>query len=308
VRPAHCLGIAVMDALSGPLEAYPQPGRVPQVVTETARFLPGGGAVNTACALARMGLPAAVFSRVGNDAMGRLLRDEIAAAGADVSGLLLADGDATPFTFVGVHPGGERTFIHTPGANLRFSPADLDLDRLFDADFFLWQDLWVLPGLDPQAPSLLSEARRRGCATLLDECWGLGPRRDLWESALPFCDIALPSASDLSAIYPGETPDGMADRILEAGAGSVCLKLGAAGCLIATASRRARLPALPARVVDVTGAGDCWDAGFLAGLMTGEEIEQAARLGAACAAFCIESMGATAGVPRLDAVRARAGL
>ena len=154
----------------------------------------------------------------------------------------------------------------------------------------------------------MDQAPREIFATLLDECWGLGPRRDLWESALPFCDVALPSASDLSAIYPGDTPDGMADRILEAGAGSVCLKLGAAGCLIATASRRARLPALPARVADVTGAGDCWDAGFLAGLMTGEEMEQAARLGAACAAFCIESMGATAGVPRLDAVRARAGL
>ncbi|HSV74675.1 MAG TPA: carbohydrate kinase family protein [Chthonomonadales bacterium] len=308
MRPVHCVGIAVMDALSGPLAAYPEPGRTPQVVTETVRLLPGGGAVNTACALARMGLPAAVFSKAGADAMGRLLSQEIAATGADASGLLLAEGEATPFTFVGVHPDGERTFVHTPGANLRFTPGDLDLDRLLNADLLLWQDLWALPGLDREAPAILAEARRRGCTTLLDECWGLSPNRDVWEAALPYCDLVLPSASDLAAIYPGASPHEIADRALAGGARAVCLKLGAHGCLLATPDGRERIPALPAQVVDVTGAGDCWDAGLIAGLLAGESLPRAARLGAACAAYCIEGWGATTGVPVLAAVRERAGL
>jgi ribokinase len=98
----------------------------------------------------------------------------------------------------------------------------------------------------------------------------------------------------------------MAGQLLESGARAAVLKMGRDGCLIAQGSDRIRVPALPATIVDTTGAGDCWDAGFIAGLASGADIATAARLGNACAAFCIEAVGGSSGVPGYAEVQRRA--
>jgi len=82
--------------------------------------------------------------------------------------------------------------------------------------------------------------------------------------------------------------------------------MGREGCLVAQDSTRAQVPAFPASVVDTTGAGDCWDAGFIAGLAGGNDLITAARIGCACAAFGIEAVGGATGVPSYETVRQRA--
>ncbi|MEI8242644.1 MAG: carbohydrate kinase family protein [bacterium] len=303
----HCLGILVVDALSGPLDQYPQPHVRTQVVTDRVRFLPGGGAANTSGALGRMGLPVSVFSKVGDDLNGRFLLDELTRCGVDVTGIRVSPADTTPFTFVGIHPDGDRSFIHTPGSNLTFCAEDLDHDRIFAADYLLYQDCWVLPRLDgAPGAALLAEAQRRGVVTLLDECWGLGPRRDTFETMLPHCDFVLPSLDDMRALYADEAAEAIVARLLALGAKTVVLKMGAEGCLVANPGGQTQVPALSARVVDTTGAGDCWNAGFIAGLVKGADVLTAARLGHACAAFCIEMIGGFGGVPDYAAVVRRA--
>jgi 2-dehydro-3-deoxygluconokinase len=79
--------------------------------------------------------------------------------------------------------------------------------------------------------------------------------------------------------------------------------MGADGCLVAGASGRRRVPALPTEIVDSTGAGDCWDAGFVAALATGEDVHTAALIGNAAASFCIRAVGGSAGVPLYAEVR-----
>jgi sugar/nucleoside kinase (ribokinase family) len=304
----NCVGILVVDALSGPITEYPVPKVRTQVNTESIRFAPGGGAANTPAALARMGLAVTTFSKVGRDLNGDFLIHELAAVGVDTSGIRVSDTDATPYTFVGIHDTGDRTFIHTPGANLTFTVDDLDHEALLACDFLLYQDFWVKPAIDgAPAAELLAEARRRGVRTLLDECWGLGPDRESFELMLPHCDYVLPSVDDMRVIYPERSPEQIADHLLSRGAGTAVLKLGAEGCLVAHGDRRQRVPALAAEVVDTTGAGDCWDAGFIAGLAHGEDLLTAARLGNACAAFGIEAVGGANGVPAYAAVRQRAG-
>ena len=305
----NCVGILVVDALSGPLTEYPLPRVRSQVVTKSVRFAAGGGAANSSSALARMGLNVGVFSKVGDDPNGAFLRSELGRCGVDTRGIRVDAAVTTPFTFVGVHADGERTFIHTPGANLSFSTADIDREALLAADFLLYHDCWVLPALDgAPAAELLAEARRRGVTTLLDECWGLGPKRDVLECMIPHCDYVLLSRDDLRAVYADWQPDRIADHVLGLGAGTAGIKMGAAGSLVATAGGRERFPALPASVVDTTGAGDCWDAGFIAALARGEPLSRAARIGHACAACCIEHVGGSAGIPDYRAVSARAGL
>jgi len=299
----NCLGVLVVDALSGPLEHYPVPRQRPQVVTKSVRFAAGGGAANTAGALAKLGMSVGVFSKVGDDPHGAFLRSELVRTGVDTRGIRVAAGESTPFTFVGIHPDGDRTFIHTPGANLTFGPSDLDLEELFAADILLYQDCWVLPRLDGEPGArLLAEARGRGLKTALDECWGLGPRRDVLETMLPHCTCFLPSRDDLRSIYPDWPPERLAAHFLLLGVESVVLKMGSAGCFVARGAERVQVPALEVRVVDTTGAGDCWDAGFLAALMHGEDIAAAAGIGNACAACCIEHIGGSAGIPDYERV------
>jgi sugar/nucleoside kinase (ribokinase family) len=308
MKRTHALGVIVLDALSGPLGEYPVRGVRSQVVTKNVRLMPGGGAANSAGALAKMGLPVGIFARLGDDFAGRFLVEELARSGVETAGICLSKTDTTPFTFVGIHEDGDRTFIHTPGANLTFAPEDLDLDRLLAADFLLYADLWVKPRLDgPPGAAILAEARRRGVVTLLDECYGLGPSRATMEAMLPHCDYFLPSLDDMRVIYPGATANEVAAALLAAGARAVILKMGGEGCLVARGRERVNVPALPTRVVDATGAGDSWDAGFLAGLAHGEDVVTSARIGNAAASFCIQAVGGASGIPAYDVVREKAG-
>jgi sugar/nucleoside kinase (ribokinase family) len=303
-KTIHCLGIVVVDALSGPLARYPAPGVRTQVVTERVRFMAGGGAANTAAALGQMGLRASVFSKVGNDPNGAFLIGELKKQGVNTSGIVVSGRDTTPFTFVGVHPNGERTFIHTPGANKTFSRADLDQNRLFNADLLFYQDFWVLPKLDGRpAAQLLKEARRRGLVTVLDECWGLGPNRAKLELVLPFADYFLPSYDDLSAIYKGLDPNTMIKRLHDKGARKVILKMGKAGCVVSDGKKRRAIPACATKVVDTTGAGDCFDAGFIAGLTHGLADDESARIGCRAAAACIAHVGGAVGIPSFNKLR-----
>jgi len=309
MKRVHCVGIVVVDLLNGPIHEYPVPRVRPMITTEWTRVMPGGGAANAPSALARLGIPVASFSKVGDDLNGEFIRRELEKVGVDTSGFCVSATEPTPFTFVAVHGDGDRTFIHTPGANLTFAPSDLDLERVCAADFLLYHDLWVLPAFDGQpAAALLAEAQRRGLITFLDEGYGYGPKREPLEAVLPHCDYVTPSYHDLREIYPDTSPEEMARTLLARGAKHVALKLGPEGCLVAQGNEGQRVPCLPAKVIDTTGAGDCWDAGFIAALAHGEDILAAARVGNACAAFGIEAIGGSTGVPDYATVRNRANL
>jgi sugar/nucleoside kinase (ribokinase family) len=206
--------------------------------------------------------------------------------------------ESTPFTFVGIHPGGNRSFIHTPGCNLTFSIQDIDLEALYRCEILLYQDLWVLPKLDgPSGAEILSGAKKRGITTILDECYGLGPNREVFEAALPHCDVVMPSYDDMRVIYPGLDPAGVAAKLRQQGAARVILKLGKEGCLISNKNGNKQLSSLATEIVDTTGAGDCFDAGFIAGLVTGLDDVQAAKIGSATAAACIRNVGGAVGIP-----------
>ena len=299
----HCLGVLVVDALSGPINAYPVPGVTPQINTQQVKFLPGGGAANTSCAIAQMGLSVGAFSKVGQDGNGAFLLAELKRNGVDTSQIREASGESTPFTFVGVHPNGERSFIHTPGCNLTFASTDIDVDELYRCRILVYQDFWVLPQLDgPSAGKILAGARERGVMTLLDECYGLGPRRDIFEAVLPHCDLLLPSYDDMRVIYPGLGPGEIAAHLRTLGAGQVVLKMGREGCLVSTAKGNVRLASVAADIVDTTGAGDCFDAGCAAALIDGLDLVAAAKVGGLAAAACIRNVGGAVGIPEVHPV------
>ncbi len=307
MKKIHCFGAVVVDLLNGPIREYPVPRFKTQVTAAWIRIMPGGGAANAPSALARMGLGVSTFSKVGGDLYGEFICRELQQVGVDTSGIFVSGRDTTAFTFVGVHSDGDRTFIHTPGANVTWCMKEVDIEAVLACGYLLYHDLWVLPRMDGEpARALLAEAQKRGIVTFLDEDFGYGPQLELLEVMLPYCDYVTPSYDDLQSIYPGSSPEELANRLLDQGARAAVIKMGHRGCLVAQGTERIHVPALPACPADTTGAGDCWDAGFIAALAAEEDVVTAARIGNACAAFCIEAVGGATGIPTYAAVRQRA--
>ena len=300
MRPVHCVGLVLVDALGAPLGGRPAPRNIEEVAPGAAALHPGGGAANAAAALAQMGIPAAVFAKVGDDATARFALAALGRYGVDTSGVRMAGGETTAFSYVEIGPDGEHTFRHTPGANGTFSGADLDRRAVLDTDVLFYSDFCALPRFDGgPAAELLAEARSRGAVTLLDAAGRIGPAPAAWEALLPHADYVLPGYRDLRQAYGGCRAGEMVRRLRDRGARCVVVKLGRRGCLVDSGGGVVHVPSAADEIVDTTGAGDCFDAGFIAGIARGLCPVDAAHVGSRSAAACIRHVGAGVGIPPL---------
>jgi len=301
-----CVGICTVDAIGRTVDEYPPPGglRLFDELTVTT----GGCAVNCSMALAKMGVPCSLIVKVGDDMLGRFVLEEADRHGIDTSGVIRdRTGTTTPFTFVCVHEDGQRSFIHTMGTNATLRLDEIDLQIVSQSRFCLVAGAMVMPALDGEPTAeLLRQARQSGAGTLLDtvyvdaaENW-----REVIEPALPHLDYFVPSEPEAAAISGLDDPAEMARWLQDKGCRNVVIKLGPAGAFWRDADGNEGRSAAFAvdQVVDTTGAGDCWCAGFLVGLQRGESICEAADLGNAAAAFCIQAPGASTGIKPLEEI------
>lgn len=304
------LGIATVDAVAAGVDGYPPPGGIR--FFERLHLATGGCAANSATALARLGVPCSLVTRAGVDPFGDLLLGRLAEAGVDTEGVVRDPDAPTPFTFVVVAPGGERSFLHVRGTNARIREEDVPPERLEGRRFVLAAGAMLMDALDGEPLArVLAAARRRGAVTLLDTVFVDAAPAAEWRRrllpALPRLDWCVPSRAEARALTGLEDPSAQAHWLRDAGVAGVAVKLGSDGVLILDAAgREERIPACHVvAVVDTTGAGDCWCAGFVAGLREGLSPAGAARLGNAVAACCIREPGATTGIPPLAEVRER---
>jgi sugar/nucleoside kinase (ribokinase family) len=296
-----CLGIIVADLVGRPLRALPDPGRL--VLVDEMGLHTGGCAVNSATALARLGLPVAVIGKVGADALGDFMLHKLEGRGIGARGVSRDPGVGTSATMVMVDPDGERRFVHYIGANARLTLDDVDFDIVEAAAILHIAGALVLPGLDGEPTArLLHRARSAGVTTFLDTVWDdTGRWMELIGPCLPHLDYFVPSLPEARALTGLREPEDVARALLDCGVGNVALKMGADGCLVMSGDddRLLRVPAFEVQVVDATGAGDAFAAGFIAGVWQGWPLEQTARLANAVGALCVTGVGATGGVRSL---------
>lgn len=263
---------------------------------------PGGVARNIAETLARLGADARLISAVGDDDWGRRLLAETKAAGVDVRGVLRAPGRTGSYAAV-LDAAGELIVGVAAMATLdRLTPRRLAARRALmeDADLVVADGNlapatldWLIGWTAARGLRLALEAvsvPKGGALTAL-----LAPGRPLF--AL-FCNRAE------AAALTGRSPPRTAARRLHAlGVANVCIGLGRRGMLVSSRDGRhvlqRRVPALPADVIDATGAGDAAVAGTLFGLLRGEPLATAARFGQAAAALTLASARSVS--PRLTA-------
>jgi ribokinase len=264
-----------------------------EIGIDSASEQPGGSAANTIAALARLGIKTGFIGRVGDDADGAYLRSEMAKEGVDIRGIEVARG-RTGGAIVLVDPGGERSLYVHPGVNDALSLAPENLSYVKSAKYLHLSSFVGETVIDVQREILdRSKAEISFAPGMLYVRRGLDALRGIISNAR-----AVFLNRDEIEILTGSDYRKGAGELNEIGAEIVVVTLGGDGCYIRTPDAEISIPSFAARVVDTTGAGDAFCAGFLYGLLMDEPLGVCGRLGNWVAMKCICAVGAREGLPR----------
>jgi ribokinase len=298
-------GVVVCGSLN--MDVIVQSARRPAsgetILGATVSLLPGGKGSNQAIAAARLGARTAMLGTVGDDAFGHELRQVLARNGVDHSGVKIVRKSATGVALIQV-AGGDNAITGASGANGAFTTATVRrVPRR--------GDIWVAQFETPIATTeaLLRKARAAGARTILN----LAPMIPHPARLLKLADIAvlneieLAQAADMrvTAKSPQRAIVAACQRLRAKGARTVIATLGGRGLVIVDADGATALPACKAKVVDTTGAGDCFVGALAARLSAGADLLDAARYANAAASCSVERLGAAPSMPSPREVAAR---
>ena len=286
---ALAVGVHVLDIHVRHVESIPSGSD--GALVDQIRMSPAGTAGGTAVVLAKLGADVTSVGALGVDPLARVLRELLAEHGVDVNGLVSKGEVQTSASVLPVRPNGDRPAWHCVGANGAFTLDDVDLDAVAAADVLLLGGPEFLGG--DAAATLLQHARANGTVTAVDMLAPGDPDMLEWVgAALPHTDYFLPNDEQLLGLTGASTLEEAAMVILERGVGCVAATCGASGALVADSKGATEtVPAFEVEVVDTTGCGDAFNAGFLAGVLSGRTPAEAAVLGNATAAQVVQGLG-----------------
>ena len=293
-----CAGILVADLFVPPLERLPIGGDL--VATEDFLVQPGGCAANTAISLAKLGISVSVVGKVGMDIFGDAVERDLQTNGVRTDALRRSSTQGTSKTVILPVIGEDRRYIHTIGANADLTVEDISVPLVMQAKVFALGGYCVLPRLDPQSiATLLNNMRENGVRTMLDVVVPAStdhPTLDNLRPILPFIDVFMPNIEE-AAILTGETdPEKQAELFLHAGCTIAIITKGEHGALLMSAQETLEAPAFPVEVVDVSGAGDAFVAGFIVGLLEQWTMADSLRFASLIGASACTHLGCTGGV------------
>ena len=295
------LGIYVVDVLGRPIDKFPEKGNLE--LFDELEIHTGGCANNTAIALARLGISAGAMGKIGIDVFGNLILKTLTDNGVDTTGMRQNADVSTSFTFVAIASDGERTFYHYIGANGKLCKADLDWELIKTAKILHIAGALVMPNFDgaPMA-NVLREAKGQGITISLDTAYdATGKWMETLAPCLQHIDIFIPSiveAQQLTGLSKCREIVQFLRRNYNIE--TIAIKMGENGSYVSTTETELSVPAYPVNVIDGTGAGDAYVAGFLAGTLMGWDLKATAELASATGAACVTAIGATAGIQNLE--------
>lgn len=282
-----CIGVHVLDIHVATVDTIPEGSG--GALVDTIRMSPAGTAGGTAVVLSRLGADVTSIAAVGDDPIGGVLLDLLQANGVDTARIVTRQGVQTSASVLPVNGNGERPAWHCIGANGVYTLADVDLDAITTATHLHLGGPEFLGG--EAAAEVLAHARAHGVVTSVDMLAPGDPGMLEWvEAVFPHTDYFLPNDEQLLGLTGADTLEAAAGVIVSKGAGCVAVTRGSQGALVVTADKTVAVPAFDVEVVDTTGCGDAFSAGFLRGLSVGKDLEQAAVLGSATAALVAQGL------------------
>ena len=266
-------------------------------VMRPGREISGGSAGNTAAGLASFGLKAGFIGQVASDELGDIYRHDVTSLGVDFLVPARSDVGATARSLILVTPDAQRTMNTFLGAAQRLEAKDIDAGQVADAAIlYLEGYLW-----DPAEPRAAMEAAiaaardaGRKVAFTLSDTFCIDRHRDGFWALIDAgkIDILFANEAELAAMT-GESDLDAGLAQLSAKVATLVITRSERGAVAVRGGERASVPAEPIeRLVDTTGAGDLFAAGFLAGEARGLGLEASLKLGAIAAAEVIQHYGA----------------
>jgi len=276
-------------------------------LVDSMSLVVGGSASITALAAARLGLRVALVAATGADAAGNFMLGELARAGVDTGSMSVRASLPTGMTLV-LSRGDDRAILTAPGTIGALTAADVPADLLARTRHVHVSSYFLLEqSLGPGLAAVLAGARAAGATTSLDTNWDPAGTwgAEFFPEVLAQTDLLLPNEAEAERLAGAATLDEAVASLTKAG-GRIVVKLGARGALYADGQRQYIATPPPMTPVDTTGAGDCFNAGLLTGLLRGLEPAEALALACATGAMSTQGIGGSGYVLELTAALALA--
>lgn len=262
----------------------------------------GGSSGITACGAARLGLRTASIGVLGDDALGSFMRSALTERGVDVSACPTDAGRQTGISVIlAPRDGGGRAILTAPGTIDALTADLVPLDVVGRARHIHCGAYFLQPRLHDGLAGLFQRAHEMGLTCSLDTNWD---PTGIWDGhlhdVLRHCDIFFPNEAEALHITGETTIDAALAALMELGL-TVALKQGASGGAVARDGRVTQAPIPPIdAVVDTTGAGDSFNAGYLYGFLSGWDPGPCLALALACGSLSTRALGGTDAQPALE--------
>ena len=285
------IGTAILDSVIKGFD--PEPVSAAGFRAESGSINAGGEGVNGSIASAKLGMKSALLCFLGNDQAGDFIEAELSKHGVDTGCIVRTSENPTPITTIFVAEDGNRKSITNNAHSYNFHPEKYP-DMFTDTKAIVIGSLFRAPFNDPEViKSVVSEAHSKGIPVFADTKLPNFRKLTLDDIAdsLQMIDYITPN-EDEARFFTGETePAKMAEVFLAKGVKNVIIKLGGRGCMLRSSNRTIYLPAQKIDVVDATGAGDNFMAGFVSELIRGSDEREALAFANACGAICSTAVG-----------------
>ncbi|HEX3326542.1 MAG TPA: carbohydrate kinase family protein [Actinomycetota bacterium] len=280
-------------------DVEPAFGQVEQIVDGATLTIGGSGAI-VACGAARLGLHAGLIAEVGDDLFGHFMLESLTERGVDVGGCHMTQTRPTGVSVM-LARGHDRAILTAMGSIGSLIADGIDRDRLRASRHVHVSSYFLQSGLQRDLGAIFDESHEAGGTTSVDPNWDPSGR---WDGDL----LAL--LQDTDCFFPNETEacriagttfiDAAVETLAKA-TSVVAVKRGAAGGLVRSGDQLIRESALTVEeVADTTGAGDSFDAGFIAGRVLGWPLDRCLALGCGCGSLSTRLPGGTAAQPTME--------
>jgi len=279
-------------------DVMPAFGQAEHIVDE-ARMTVGGSGAILACGAARLGLRVAIAGVVGDDLFGTFMREHLVERGVDVSGLVVDRERPTGLTVV-LSGNSDRAILTSLGTIAELRASMIDRELLASARHVHVSSFFLQRRLVPDLPDLFADAHAAGATTSIDTNWDpSGVWDDGLGDLLASVDVLMPN--EMEATRLARTSDlEIAIAVLRQHVTTVVVKAGDRGAVAVGPGERATVPAMRVDAVDTTGAGDSFDAGFLAARLGDESLERCLAIANACGALSTRASGGVDAQPTMQ--------
>jgi ribokinase len=283
------IGALLVDRIAS-VEYFPKVDGETFVGTLVTR--PGGSAANFAVACSKLGLKSGFIGKVGKDSEGNFLREDLRREGVNTAGLTATDSYPTGQVYVALDKEGKRMMFAFSGAADTLTEKEISPEYIASSKFIHIADLKNLKPLTAAAKKAQEvETRVSLNPGELIAVQGYDCIRDLLSNV----DVFISSRDEVTQIFRTENFEYAVGKILKSGPEIAVITLGSEGCIATDSSEMLhRIPPFKTKVVDTTGAGDAFCAGFMTMLVEGRDLIEAARFASAVAALKITKLGARA--------------